>query len=191
MSQPKGRYQDHHARRLRLALKISLQSRTNYATLTILGYRTTDYWTMLPPTSTARLGHMQDYYDAVGHSGPISRPPLRPSSARSYPATSRISLADGRTGRSQSVGRNRSTLPMSGRGTGGTSWSVRWTRVTYPSSVIPGHAICRSHLMGGPYISGTPTSIEIRLPTKRSLTELGFTQIAKCRLNDRLREQER
>lgn len=37
-------------------------------------------------------------------------------------------------------------------------WKVRWDEIRYPSPVTPGRDVCRSHLLGGPYILGTPTS---------------------------------
>jgi glycosyltransferase involved in cell wall biosynthesis len=51
---------------------------------------------------------------------------------------------------------------MSGGGTNRTNWSVKFGQVAYPATVIPGHEICRSHLMGEPYVFGSPTSILYR-----------------------------
>jgi len=41
---------------------------------------------------------------------------------------------------------------------GGGDWKVRWDEIAYPSPVTPGREICRSQLLGGPYVFGTPTS---------------------------------
>jgi glycosyltransferase involved in cell wall biosynthesis len=51
---------------------------------------------------------------------------------------------------------------LSGAGTDGRDWSVRYTQVPYPGAVIPGREICRHHLLGGPYVFGAPTSILYR-----------------------------
>lgn len=51
---------------------------------------------------------------------------------------------------------------LSGNGTNGRAWRVKWAELPYPSIVIPGHEICRSQLLGGPYVFGTPTSILYR-----------------------------
>ena len=51
---------------------------------------------------------------------------------------------------------------LSGGGTDWRGWSVRWDEVPYPSTVIPGREICRSHLLGGPDVFGTPTSLLYR-----------------------------
>jgi glycosyltransferase involved in cell wall biosynthesis len=40
----------------------------------------------------------------------------------------------------------------------GRQFRVRWDEIPYPAAVIPGRDICRSHLLGGPYVFGTPTS---------------------------------
>jgi glycosyltransferase involved in cell wall biosynthesis len=47
---------------------------------------------------------------------------------------------------------------LRGGGRNWRDWQVRWDEVPYPSTVIPGHEICRSYLLGGPYVFGTPTS---------------------------------
>jgi glycosyltransferase involved in cell wall biosynthesis len=47
---------------------------------------------------------------------------------------------------------------LSGGGRNWRDWQVRFDEVPYPSAVIPGHEICRSYLLGGPYVFGTPTS---------------------------------
>ena len=51
---------------------------------------------------------------------------------------------------------------LSGGGEDRRDWRVRWVEVRYPSTVIPGREICRSQLLGGPYVFGTPTSILYR-----------------------------
>jgi glycosyltransferase involved in cell wall biosynthesis len=47
---------------------------------------------------------------------------------------------------------------LSGGGPDGRKWQVKWAELPYPSTVTPGRAACRSHLLGGPYVFGTPTS---------------------------------
>jgi glycosyltransferase involved in cell wall biosynthesis len=51
---------------------------------------------------------------------------------------------------------------LSGAGSDGRNWSVRWAELPYPSVLIPGRDLCRSQLLGGPYVFGTPTSILYR-----------------------------
>jgi glycosyltransferase involved in cell wall biosynthesis len=51
---------------------------------------------------------------------------------------------------------------LSGSGADGRQWRVRWTELPYPSAVTPGRDVCRSQLLGGPYVFGTPTSILYR-----------------------------
>ena len=51
---------------------------------------------------------------------------------------------------------------LSGGGTDPNNWSVKWDQVPYPGTIIPGHDVCRSQLLGGPYVFGTPTSILYR-----------------------------
>jgi len=51
---------------------------------------------------------------------------------------------------------------LSGGGTDWRLWRVKWDELPYPSTVIPGHEICRRYLLGGPYVFGTPTSILYR-----------------------------
>jgi glycosyltransferase involved in cell wall biosynthesis len=51
---------------------------------------------------------------------------------------------------------------LSGSGVNWRDWSVKWAELPYPSTVIPGHEICRVHLLGGPHVFGTPTSILYR-----------------------------
>ena len=51
---------------------------------------------------------------------------------------------------------------LSGGGIDGRKWGVRWAELPYPSPVIPGCEICRSQLLGGPYVFGSPTSTMYR-----------------------------
>ena len=51
---------------------------------------------------------------------------------------------------------------LSGGGSDGRKWRVRWDEVPYPSIVTHGRDVCRSQLLGGPYVFGTPTSILYR-----------------------------
>ncbi len=51
---------------------------------------------------------------------------------------------------------------LSGGGPDGRQWRVRWTELPYPSTVISGREICRSQLLGGPYVFGDPTSTLFR-----------------------------
>ena len=45
---------------------------------------------------------------------------------------------------------------------GSNVWHVQWDVLPYPSSIIPGRAICRHQLMGGPYMFANPTSLLYR-----------------------------
>lgn len=51
---------------------------------------------------------------------------------------------------------------LSGGGTDWRAWSVRWTELPYPSAVVSGREVCRTKLLGGPYVFGTPTSLMYR-----------------------------
>ena len=51
---------------------------------------------------------------------------------------------------------------LSGCGSNGRQWDIKWTHLPYPGTVIDGREISRSHLLGGPYVFGTPTSILYR-----------------------------
>ncbi len=51
---------------------------------------------------------------------------------------------------------------LSGGGSNWRNWRVKWDELPYPSTVVPGREICRSYLLGGPYVFGTPTSILYR-----------------------------
>lgn len=39
---------------------------------------------------------------------------------------------------------------------------IRYDGLPYPSTVVPGWQMCRSRLLGGPYVFGTPTTLLIR-----------------------------
>jgi glycosyltransferase involved in cell wall biosynthesis len=51
---------------------------------------------------------------------------------------------------------------LSGGGADWRTWSIRWDELPYPSTVIAGREICRQHLLGGPYVFGSPTSLLYR-----------------------------
>jgi len=51
---------------------------------------------------------------------------------------------------------------LSGAGTDGQKWQVRWATLPYPSTITSGKEVCRSQLLGGPYVFGSPTSILYR-----------------------------
>jgi glycosyltransferase involved in cell wall biosynthesis len=51
-----------------------------------------------------------------------------------------------------------SSYQMSGGGTDWRDWGVRNDKVPFSNTVTPGHEICRSTLLGGPYVFGAPTS---------------------------------
>jgi glycosyltransferase involved in cell wall biosynthesis len=51
---------------------------------------------------------------------------------------------------------------LSGGGSDRRDWRVRWGEIPYPSTVMSGREICRSHLLGGPYVFGDPTSTLFR-----------------------------
>ena len=60
---------------------------------------------------------------------------------------------------------------LSGGGSDGRRWSVKWAELPYPSTVIPGKDICRSQLLGGPYVFGDPTSLLYRCDLVRAEKE--------------------
>lgn len=45
---------------------------------------------------------------------------------------------------------------------------VAWQGLPYPATVVPGREACRSLLLGGPYVFGTPTSVLFRSDILRS-----------------------
>jgi glycosyltransferase involved in cell wall biosynthesis len=45
---------------------------------------------------------------------------------------------------------------------------IAWNGLSYPSTVVPGKELCRTRLLGGPYIFGTPTSVLYRSDIVRS-----------------------
>jgi len=51
---------------------------------------------------------------------------------------------------------------LSGAGSDGRNWWVRWAELPYPSPVTSGKEVSRSQLLGGPYVFGTPTSLLYR-----------------------------
>jgi glycosyltransferase involved in cell wall biosynthesis len=51
---------------------------------------------------------------------------------------------------------------LSGGGNNGRNWRVKWTELPFSSGVLPGREACRSRLLGGPYVFGTPTSTMYR-----------------------------
>ncbi len=51
---------------------------------------------------------------------------------------------------------------LSGGGTNWWTWRVQWDEIPYPSTVIPGHEVCRTYFLGGPYVFGDPTSLLYR-----------------------------
>jgi len=48
---------------------------------------------------------------------------------------------------------------LSGCGTDGRNWQVKWDQVAYPSELMSGHDVCRAHFLCGLYIFGTPSSL--------------------------------
>jgi len=51
---------------------------------------------------------------------------------------------------------------LSGGSSDWRSWSVRWTEIPYPSTLVAGRDVCRMQLLGGPYVFGSPTSLMYR-----------------------------
>lgn len=51
---------------------------------------------------------------------------------------------------------------LSGSGTDGRNWKVKWTEIPYPSPVIPGREICRYQLLNTVYVFGSPSSTMYR-----------------------------
>lgn len=45
---------------------------------------------------------------------------------------------------------------------GSNGWHVQWDELPYPSTIIPGRAICRHQLLGAPYMFANPTSLLYR-----------------------------
>lgn len=45
---------------------------------------------------------------------------------------------------------------------------VDWDGLPYPSTVVPGHTICRNRLLGGPFVFGSTTSLLLRSDVVRS-----------------------
>jgi glycosyltransferase involved in cell wall biosynthesis len=55
-----------------------------------------------------------------------------------------------------------SSYQVSGSGTDPRNWHVNNVHIAYPSHVVAGRDICRSQLLGGPYVFGAPTAIMYR-----------------------------
>jgi glycosyltransferase involved in cell wall biosynthesis len=51
---------------------------------------------------------------------------------------------------------------LSGRGSDGRDWNIRYDGLPYPSTVVPGREIVRQHMLGAPYVLGAPTSVLYR-----------------------------
>jgi glycosyltransferase involved in cell wall biosynthesis len=51
---------------------------------------------------------------------------------------------------------------LSGYGNNWNDWHVKWAEIPYPVSVISGREVCRSRLLMGTYVFGTPTSLMYR-----------------------------
>jgi hypothetical protein len=47
---------------------------------------------------------------------------------------------------------------------------IHWVGLPYPSSVVPGHEMCRARLLGGPYLFGSPTATLLRSDEVRRRT---------------------
>jgi glycosyltransferase involved in cell wall biosynthesis len=57
---------------------------------------------------------------------------------------------------------------LSGSGTDGRDWSVKWTALPYPSTVISGREICRYQFLNMVYVFGTPSSTMYRADIVRA-----------------------
>ncbi|HZM94327.1 MAG TPA: glycosyltransferase family 2 protein [Vicinamibacterales bacterium] len=55
-----------------------------------------------------------------------------------------------------------------GAGTDWRAWRVMWAEVPYPSTFIRGRDVCRTQMLGGPYIFGSPTSLLYRADLVRA-----------------------
>jgi glycosyltransferase involved in cell wall biosynthesis len=51
---------------------------------------------------------------------------------------------------------------LSGSGQNGRNWRVKWAELPWGNTVTAGREICRSQLLGGPYVFGTPSSLLYR-----------------------------
>lgn len=81
---------------------------------------------------------------------------------------------------------------LSGGGSNWRAWRVRWDELPYPSTVIPGRDICRTQLLKGLYVFGTPTSLLYRSdliraekefypnPTAEADTSACYKELRKC-----------
>jgi glycosyltransferase involved in cell wall biosynthesis len=57
---------------------------------------------------------------------------------------------------------------LSGAGPDWKAWRVRWAGIPDQRAVVPGREVCRSRLLGGPYVFGTPTSLLYRADLVRA-----------------------
>jgi glycosyltransferase involved in cell wall biosynthesis len=57
---------------------------------------------------------------------------------------------------------------LSGGGSDWWRWQVKCANIPYHIKVISGHEVCRSNMLGGPYVFGTPTSLLYRADLIRS-----------------------
>jgi len=60
---------------------------------------------------------------------------------------------------------------LSGYGSDGRNWSVRWDEIPYPSRITSGKEISRNQLLGGPYVFGSPSSLLYRADLVRASDE--------------------
>lgn len=51
---------------------------------------------------------------------------------------------------------------LSGSGTDWRHWRIRWSEIPYPSTVLSSALVCRSQMLDGMYVFGTPTSLLYR-----------------------------
>jgi len=51
---------------------------------------------------------------------------------------------------------------LSGGGPQWRDWCVKWAQLPYPSTVVPGREVGRIHMLGGPDVFGSPTSLLYR-----------------------------
>lgn len=63
------------------------------------------------------------------------------------------------------------TYQVSGGGPVWQRWRVRWDEIPFPSTVIPARDVCRTQLLEGVYVFGTPTSLLYRSDLVRKRAE--------------------
>jgi glycosyltransferase involved in cell wall biosynthesis len=51
---------------------------------------------------------------------------------------------------------------LSGGGKDWRTWRIRWDEIPYSNGLTPGREVGRMHLLGGPYVFGSPTSLMYR-----------------------------